>query len=1029
MAGCTAVIAPRLPDDVAAALRTHPMRRIETDDMIVYYPEGRRELALRFLDRVEGCAGYEKRLALLHGRVADDRLTVILPEVPYNNAFSAPRLAGFEAVTVVPTYSTIDLFTLEGGFPPDPPVIGCHEITHAVHAQQIGGFARFWNVIFGAAYTPQIGLDSWFHEGLAVYYETKLQPGIGRLSWPYWHGVFIAGVAGHRINGGDLSAFNRDFFSGNQYVVGSQFISFLAGRYGEQKLWELIAVEGRSIFFPLWVNLRFWQVYDKTLSTLIDEFADDVAVRNPPAARPPGQRVLRQVGAMARYARAGDGTEAFITEDRDRPSRLIVVGPDGRTRVERNLTDVLPPRRLQLSSVRTSGALSFTADGRSLYFVSLDLDATYQATRLVRYDVAADDLTIVNRDVQGTGGSITPDGVKYLYPRADGDHHDLAELDVKSGAVRVVAALPPGSYVAAPRVSPDGRRVVATVYDGRTFQIVVFDARTGARLTTVPGTGMSVHEAAWADDHRIVYVGTSADDWRFQVFLHDLSGGGTVKVTAVPYLAYGPQVAGGRAVRFLNREGGGWTLDEVTLPPVVAPAVAPSAPPPADVASAAGAPAAMSVADGAVPAALAAEPSSPAEVAAPMPAAAARTAPLAAATRVASSGPLPPPVSAGPPPPEVLATDRPASAIDGLFVPKLYGPTLASVGRQGLLVGATLAGNDALYKHRWGITGYYQFESRLPSVSVGYLNRQLAPFSVELLAAQLTIHDAPPQLLGMPAPTTLSLYRRERRALLDVQRSFYGNPLGLGFALDESYRPGDLAVASYPLQRFAGPFAFATYRGAESTPYEGIRRFASGSVYGAGFPAAWTSAPNGFADLRASASVTLPLPLSRRHDVSLGVRARTLAGLPDGDPLLKVGGLPTGTLWEHSNRYETSVALPPLSPSQMSFVEGLRGFEDHPFATNRIFIADATYFYPFIIDWGSASTAALLPSFFFEEIDLHLFATGATSGADGDRHLAAGGRLAARFDLWLIALKLEYQLARRLTDDRGFVQLVMLSAG
>ena len=34
-----------------------------------------------------------------------------------------------------------------------------------------------------------------------------------------------------------------------------------------------------SLDAPLWIDVRFWQAYDKSLSTLIDEFADDVAAR------------------------------------------------------------------------------------------------------------------------------------------------------------------------------------------------------------------------------------------------------------------------------------------------------------------------------------------------------------------------------------------------------------------------------------------------------------------------------------------------------------------------------------------------------------------------------------------------------------------------------------------------------------------------------------------------------------------------------------------------------------------------------
>ena len=176
---------------------------------------------------------------------------MILPELALNNAFVSPRFSGYETLAVVPTYNTLDSFSLEFGLPPDPATIGCHEITHYVQFEQVAGFAWFWNM-FGQVYTPQIGLDPWFAEGLAVYYETKLQPGTGRLMWPFWRGAFAAGFAGKRFNGGDLSVFQRDFHAGSYYLAGSQFVRFLADRYGEDKLWKLMHVQARRSSFRCW---------------------------------------------------------------------------------------------------------------------------------------------------------------------------------------------------------------------------------------------------------------------------------------------------------------------------------------------------------------------------------------------------------------------------------------------------------------------------------------------------------------------------------------------------------------------------------------------------------------------------------------------------------------------------------------------------------------------------------------------------------------------------------------------------------
>jgi hypothetical protein len=839
-------------------------------------------------------------------------------------------------------------------------------------------------------------------EGMAVYYESLLQPGLGRLSWPFYEGAFAAGVAGRRLNGGDLSAFNRDFHGGNAYLVGSQFVRFLVERYGEQRLWKLVEVQARSILFPLWVNVRFWQAYDKSLSTLIDEFADHIAARYRPVARPPHQRVLRPLGYSARYARAADGTEAIIQQDRDAPSRLVVIDPDGRARAEVNLIDIVPPRRLQISAPFITGGLSFTGDARALYFVAVDRDATYQAARLLRFDLPTATLTVVERDLRGTGGSVSPDGRRYVFARADGDRHDLAELDLGTGVLRVLARQPAGAFVAQPRHSPDGRRLVATVFQGGRFGITVFDAATGRRLAQVPTGGALVHDASWADDHRIVYLGAPGKDTGFQVFVHDLVSGSMQRVTDAPFLAFQPQAAGGRTVRFLNRVGWSWTLDEVPLPPRAPPP--PSASPPDE------APPAEDPV-GPTPALTEATPPS-ASAAAPTP----PTAPPAAAAPVPSVDRAP-----------LVLSDSPYRQWDHIWYPQLRGPVLVLTGRRAEGWGLGVGGGDRLGIHRWSANVSYQSVSNLWSYGVAYANRQLAPLTLILGLSQTSVRDVPPQPddSNTPPDAEFTLFRPERVASGDLFRSFYGNPVGVGFSLIESYRPDDPEVL-FPRQRFAGPQIFATHTSREDTPYTGARRALSASVYGAGYPRAWGSSGYGFLDLRGTAAVTTPLPLSRRHTLTLQARGRALPGVPDEEPLLQVGGNLVDALWRRPDAGEIPDLTSPLLPPGLRFFESLRGFEDYPFLTSHVFIGDATYRYPLIIDWGSASTFGLLPAFFLRQLDLQLFGALAATG-EGERHLSVGASLTIQLALWVVPLAPRYQLARRLTDDQALVHLVTVA--
>ncbi len=1024
--GCVPLADPRLPQSVAAALAQNPMRSVESENLRLYFPEGRQEEARRFLTHVEGCVGYLRRAARVHNGVADQKMIVLLPELPYNNAFVAPGLLGYDTEAVIPTFNTIDEFSLEMGQPPDSAEIACHEITHYVHFQQIAGFAWFWNTTSGAVYTPQIGLDSWFDEGLAVYYETKLQPGTGRLAWPFWRGAFAAGYAGRRINGGDLHALQRDFHAGNNYLVGSQFVRFLADRYGEDKLWRLIEVQARSIFFPLWVNLRFWQVYDKTLSTLIDEFADEVDANLRPRDRPPGQRIVRSAGTSARYARAPNGTEALVTEDHDRPPRLEIYAPDGRLRVERNLTDVVPPRSLAIAAATRTSGLSFTADGRTLYFVAVDTGPTFQAARLLRYDVENDELTVAGGDINGTGGSISADGTRYLFARADGDHHDLAELDLRTQSVRVLAAQAHGAYVAHPRFSPDGTRVVALQFDGSRFRIALFDALSGKSLGALPTGDGPVHDPSWIDDNRVLYLASSATSAGFQVYVQDVHGEGRARVTDAPYLAFEPRAAGDGTLRFLNREGWGWTVDEVPLPqPLPVPAQPPAPPMSSGAPPTVLAPAPLPEADSGVAPDAPARAVDPSASTPPTPSAPPTGSPIAGAPPVENS-PTPMPTDQGPSLPPLL--DRPYSPLDHLFVPLLHGPTLQVIGRQAFLWGLAISGNDRLSLHRWTVAGYYQTAGGgAPSILAGYTNRQLAPLTLTLFASQMEAHDVAPAPVGRLelANSAFSLFRRDRRITADASRAFYGNPVIVGFALLETYQPLDSAVF-LTTRRFAGPHLAASYTGAESTAYTGPRRLLAVGGELTAYPASWNTLGLGFVDGRAELDAVMPLPLLHRHSLSLGIRVRDLMGLRSDLPLLFVGGYSAAVLKRAANRPEGTLGASPLLPPGVSFAESLRGFEDHPFAVNRVYIADAAYRYPIIVDWGTASTLGLLPALFVQQLDFELFASGATDGRGGGSHLAAGSALTLRIALGDVALGLQYQVARRATDDRGWVQLVTL---
>jgi len=959
-AGC-GPLQPRFPADVQAALAGSAVRRLETARFIIYYPAPRRAEIDRFVVHAERCAEVLRAAAVVHGGSWRDKIVIAMPEVAFNNAFVLAPAQGYAQVAVIPTMSTIDLST-EYGLVPDPGFIACHELVHYVQFQQTAGFWRFVDAAFGDLYTPQLGYDPWLLEGLATHYEATLAPSGGRPGWPIFTGMFAAGYAGARVTGGDLSEYGRRSSAGQHYLVGTMFVRFLTERYGEPPLWTAIGAEARALTGWFFTG-TFKAGFGVSFGDLLDQFDAWRAARFPVRARPAGQRALATLGSDARYARGRDGTEAWVADDGDAPSRLIVRAPDGALEAEIGLVEVVPPRTLvQAAPILVSG-LSVTGDGREVWLTVIDRAATYQVPRLLRWRRGESRLTELN-DALGPGATIDPAGATYYYCAVDGDRWSLAAWDVSRDQRRTVVEMAPGTYVLGAQISADGARLVANVWDGAAFVAWLIDAATGARLAELRGPGTPIWDASFTDDGRVLYLGVI--DGRFQVMVDGHAA------TDAPYAVLAARAAGG-TIRFLNRERWAWTLDEVAVPAVLGEAA--EAPP-----------------------AVAAAPPAPS---------------------LASSGPGLAPLAM-----PAVASDEPYSAWDHFFVPQLRSPWFyAASDNAAPHLGAILGGGDRLELQRWSIAGYVEPPGSLSNqvhwgAEANYLNAMLAPWRIGATAGFVdwvdTVETTDPAI-------TLTEDRRDRYgglALSRVWRDALTTSIGGQLAEDTVQFAGALPVR----RRIGGPYVSLAWASVESTRYTGARRalYASGAL---GYePRSLSSFAGDIYDARCAIATTLPLPLGRRHGVTGTLRGRALISNQDTG-LLQLGGVSVlDALYAGSSRGTDPPAFDDARfPPSFRFRERLRGYEDYAITTDRAAIADVAWRYPWIIDRGYAATLGVFPASFVRELDFELFAAGAID-REAAQHAAAGGAITLSFVLLRFPLVLDYQLARRVRDDDAVTQ-------
>lgn len=195
-------------------------------------------------------------------------------------------------------------------------------------------------------------------------------------------------------------------------------------------------------------------------------------------------------------------------------------------------------------------------------------------------------------------------------------------------------------------------------------------------------------------------------------------------------------------------------------------------------------------------------------------------------------------------------------------------------------------------------------------------------------------------------------------------------------------------------------------------------------------------------DTRVDVLVTVPVPATRRHALTLDVRQRWIT-LPDDGPAftpLQLGGAgPFAALY--ARRAPDDAPPAPVDdesrfPYRLRFVEPLRGFEDWPIRAQGALVAEAAWSYPIPIDSGWATSLYFFPAFLLREIDLEVFGAGAIhrrppgeAGEPNAHHLAAGAALTVSLYLWRLPLLVQYQVARRFTDDEAVAHQLGLALG
>jgi hypothetical protein len=735
--GC-ATLSPRFTPAVTASFAHQDVRKLETPTLELYYPADRRSEALRVAERLETCLAHLRTLTLSKEPRAP--LVVYLTTANFDNAYVQPPFLGLPPQMVLASHMTIELFDLFDFGTNGIPDIACHEATHYVQFQQNDELWALVDVVFGDVYAPNFLPESWFLEGLATFYEGRLDKSVGRPHSPLWHGLFesIAAIRGGDLEPGDLVSTNRQFLPvGANYLVGEYFVKWLARTYGDEKLWQFVNLQGHSWLSPLGVTLRFKEIYGLSIGALLAEFSKDLARTARLRHRPKDQTVVdASLGYLARATSSADGRVAVVLAGLDTVAELRIRGPDGRLLLVHSLAQLWPGRPyIATNPVNVSG-LSFSPDGRRLYFVLADVAEDGTSTpRLIELDSATGEFLRRWDGLEGIGGGLTPDGRSYLYVRSVGDTGNVYRLDLDSNARTALTHFTGNVTLSGPRASPDGTHIVYSRRSDDGFDLWLLLKDGSNRPLT--HDGRFNYDARWVDSTTLVTL--REVEGHAQVARVDVSTDAIDVVTDVPYGALDPSPLPDGRLAVVNRDGYGWTLDEVPLPP--------------------------------------------------------RPSPLPSATEAEAEEPMLPPLpeQTFPPGDFLLAKDAPAPPLEDFWVPTLRTPFFAfstrstsSGGTEVLpIFGVSVEGVDRLGQHMYAVNVGYEGGDPGPSFNVAYGNYQLAPLWLTVVGARAAAPGVVDYSLTLAAqetfwttPVTLSflVLHRDQASVPTPLRATLGGP-------------------------------------------------------------------------------------------------------------------------------------------------------------------------------------------------------------------------------------------------------------